>query len=235
MTVPELATVEGPAVAPTTTPRTIDSVIEVQVPNPNYNPNKINAGLSDKAGDKNSKALSPIGNSEPEYITEQQVIQVPVDDEDAFLEEQRVLDEERLNPRGINVIKKKKGNFIMWGDRLPSLDPAFKFAHQREQLSHYENTFLEEFDFIIFSLNDPIRRELLKVAFRAFFIPEFAKGALRGNDFDDAVQIKIDDENNTTVSEAAGDLNAEIKLRLAETVERFVMTVSKAGIFESLG
>lgn len=147
----------------------------------------------------------------------------------------KILNEERLNPRGINVIKKKKGNFIVWGDRLPSIDPNFKFAHQREQLSHYENIFLEEFDFIVFALNDPTRRDLLLVSFRTFFIPEFAKGAIRGKDLDDAVLVKIDDENNPEATVVLGDLNAQIKLRLAETVERFIITIGKAGIFESFG
>jgi hypothetical protein len=28
-----------------------------------------------------------------------------------------ILDEEMLNPVGISIIKKKSGNFILWGDR----------------------------------------------------------------------------------------------------------------------
>ena len=46
--------------------------------------------------------------------------------------------------------------------------------------------------------------------------------------------VVVSEENNTNATMAAGDMNAEIKLRLADTVERFVITVSKAGIFESL-
>jgi hypothetical protein len=32
-----------------------------------------------------------------------------------------------------------------------------------------------------------------------------------------------------------GDMNAEIKLRLADTVERFIISIGKQGIFESVG
>jgi hypothetical protein len=146
----------------------------------------------------------------------------------------KVLNEEFLNPQGINVCKFYKGNAIMWGARSISLDPAFKFVQHREQLSHYENIFRESFDFIIFAINDVSAREILKTSFTAFFLPEFAKGAIRGDDLEDAVSIKIDDENNPVEEMAAGNLHAEIKVRLADTVERFIITISKAGIFEDL-
>ena len=144
-----------------------------------------------------------------------------------------VLDEEFLNPVGISILIKKSGNFVIWGDRTLGLDPAFKFKHQRETLSHYENTFLENFDFIIFALNDSETQEQLKSAFVAFFTPEFAKGAIVGDSLTDAVVIKIDEENNTLITRAAGDLNAELGVRIVDTVERFIITISKLGITET--
>ena len=147
--------------------------------------------------------------------------------------EGKTLDEEFLNPIGIGVIKKLGGNFVLWGDRTAGIDPAFKFKHQRETLSHYENTFLENFDFIIFALNNSETQEQLKSTFIAFFTPEFAKGAIVGSSLADAVVIKIDDENNTLITRAAGDLNAEIGVRIVDTVERFIITISKLGITET--
>ena len=147
----------------------------------------------------------------------------------------RVLNEEILNPQGINVVKKLRGNFVMWGARTIALDPAWRWAQQRETLSHYERQILENFDWIIFAINDPIEQQSLITAFRAFFLPEWRKRALRGDSFEQAVSIKIDSEINTDATRAAGDLNAELKLRLADTVERFKVRISKAGIFEDLG
>ena len=144
----------------------------------------------------------------------------------------KVLDEEFLNPIGIQIIKFKEGNAIIWGDRTVGNDTAFKFKHQRELMSHYENTFLENFDFIIFALNNRKSQEILKSAFNVFFTPEFAKGAIEGRDVQDAAQIKIDDENNTQVTRDAGDLNAELSLRIVNTVERFIITISKLGVTE---
>lgn len=144
------------------------------------------------------------------------------------------LNEEILNPQGINVVKFVKGNAIIWGDRTVSIDPAWKWKHQRELMSHYENQLRESFDFIIFAINDKTAQALLFTSLRAFFQPEFAKGAVRGDKFEDAVQIKIDSDINTDATRAAGDLNAEIILRLADTIERFIIIVGKKGVFESV-
>lgn len=143
-------------------------------------------------------------------------------------------DEEFLNPIGINVLKFKEGNIIIWGDRSLSIDPAFKFKHQREYLSHVENVLLENFDYIIFALNNNETREQLKSSFIQYFAPELAKGAIVGDTLQDAINLKIDDENNTAITEANGDLNAELSLRIVNTVERFIITIGKLGVTESL-
>lgn len=144
------------------------------------------------------------------------------------------LNEELLNPQGVAVTKWVKGNAILWGDRTVSVDPAWKWKHQREQMSHYENILRESFDWIIFAINSNDTRGLLKTALLDMFRKEWKKQALRGKTEAEAYSIKIDDEINTNATMAAGDLNCEIKLRLPDTVERFVIRIGKAGIFESL-
>jgi hypothetical protein len=143
--------------------------------------------------------------------------------------------EEVLNPAGINVVKRTKGRFIMWGDRTIASDPTWKFAHHRELMSHYENELRENFDFIVFAINDPTTQGQVITSLREFFLPEWQKRAIRGNSLDDAAVIKVDNDVNTDATRAAGDLVAELKLKLADTIERFVIRVGKAGIFESVG
>jgi len=143
-----------------------------------------------------------------------------------------ILNEELLNPQGLNVVKKKQGNFVVWGGRTISKTSAFKWKTHRLQLSHYEHTFLESFDYVIFQLNNAATRQGLISTFRVFFAAEFAKGAVVGDSLSDAVSIKIDDENNTDATAAAGDLHAEILLKLVNFVERFVIRIGKQGIFE---
>lgn len=146
-----------------------------------------------------------------------------------------VLDEEVLNPAGIAVIKKVKGNFIIWGDRTLNLDPTWKWKHQRETMSYYEHVLQENFDWIVYAINDPVTEKLALSALKSFFIPEFTKRALRGATFEEACIIKLDEELNTDATRANGDMISEIKLRLADTVERFIIRIGKQGIFESVG
>ncbi|MGD9749384.1 MAG: hypothetical protein AB7W59_00150 [Acidimicrobiia bacterium] len=140
-----------------------------------------------------------------------------------------VLDEELLNPAGIAVIKRKRGNFVIWGDRTLHLDPTWKFKHQRELMSYYEQVLMENFDFIVFAINDPATEKDALTALKLFFQPELVKRAIR-----EEAQIKIDAENNTDATRATGDMFADIALRLADVVERFTIRIGKQGIFESV-
>lgn len=146
-----------------------------------------------------------------------------------------VINEEVLNPSGIQTIKKLKGRYVIWGDRTLYVDPAWLWKHQRELMSHYERTLLEAFDWIIFMINDPTTQALAYGALRSFFQPEHTKRAIRGATVDDAAAIKIDSENNTDDTRSTGDLNAEIGLRLADTVERFNISIGKRGVVANAG
>jgi len=147
-----------------------------------------------------------------------------------------ILNEEMLNPVGIAVIKKSKGNFIIWGDRTLNTDPTWKWKHQREQMSYYEHVLQESFDWIVFMINDKENEKLALAALKSFFIPEWLpKRAIRGDTFDEAAVIKLDEELNTDAVRAAGDMIAEVKLRLADTIERFIIRIGKQGIFEAAG
>lgn len=150
----------------------------------------------------------------------------------------RKLDEELLNPAGIGVVRKKQGNFVLWGDRTAHRDPAWKFKHQRELMSYYEHVLQENFDFIVFAINDAASDRTAETALLAFFLPEFTKRAIRGTTFvggsDPALILKVDAELNTNAVRAAGDKIAEVSLRLADTVERFIIRIGKQGIFEQV-
>lgn len=145
-----------------------------------------------------------------------------------------VLNEEYLNPIGIGLIKKKLGNFILWGDRTLAIDPNWRWKHQREQMCYYENVLAESFDWIVFMLNEPRTEKLVVTALKDFFLPEWRKGAIQGDTFEDAVIIKCDSELNTPAVRAAGDMKCQVSLALVGVVERLVIEISKQGIFESV-
>lgn len=160
-------------------------------------------------------------------ITFPDIVKLPTGD--------RTPSHEDLNPHGIAIIKFKNGNAIHWGDRTVSIDPTWKFKHHREQMSYYENDLREKFDWIIFAINDPIEDKKALSALKSYFRPELKKRALQGKDLNEAAIIKLDEEINTRDTRATGDMFAEISLWLADTVERFIITMSKQGIFDRAG
>lgn len=146
------------------------------------------------------------------------------------------LDREILAPAGIQSIKKVGTNFVHWGNTVPNLNAASSNKkNKREQLTHYINVLRENFGFIVFQLNDPETRDDALTSLTSYFMPEWKpKRALRGDRFSDAAEITIDDSNNTDATEAEGDLNAEITLRIVDLIDRFRISIGEAGIFESL-
>jgi hypothetical protein len=140
-----------------------------------------------------------------------------------------VLDEESLNPQGIQVLKFVGGNLIIWGDRTVSADPSWMWKHQREQMSHYGNVLRENFDWIIFAINDTVSWTMAWTELDKFFKQEVTNRAL------DGYNVKIDAENNTTDTKAKGNANCDIRLKFVDTIERFRIGMSKVGVFEDVG
>lgn len=161
-----------------------------------------------------------------EGVTLSTVVDLPTGD--------RQLNGEILNPAGIQYVRKHKGQYIIWGARIPSENTRYIFCQHRELMNHYINVLAESFDFIVFAINDAQERILLRPVFNIYFDAEFKKRAIKGDSLQDAIQLKIDGENNTAATEAAGEMNASLELRLADTVEKFNITVSKAGIREAI-
>jgi hypothetical protein len=159
-------------------------------------------------------------------VTLPRIVRLPIGD--------RKINGELLNPIGYQTVRKKNGNFVIWGARIPATNQAWKWKQQRELMSYYEHVLQESFPWIIFAINDKQEWPGLIAALKSFFIPEWRKRALRGDTFDQAISIKLDEEINTSLTMAQGDLNCEITLRLADTVERFIIAMGKAGIFEDL-
>jgi len=148
------------------------------------------------------------------------------------------LDEEVLNPSGINVVKWKQGGVyvILWGDRTLAESTAFRFYHKRAMLSQYEIDLLEGFDFTIFDINDPEADADVLAVLHDYFLPEYRKRALRGAAFingqNPAAIFKMDAENNTDATRGDGDQIVEISLRLADTIERLRIFIGPMGVVE---
>lgn len=148
------------------------------------------------------------------------------------------MDEEVLNPAGINVYRWTPGGGILiaWGDRTLDDSTAFRFYHKRVLLSQYEHDLQEGFDFAIFQINDPISDQRILAAMYDYFLPEWRKRAIRGETFvggsNPAAIFKMDEENNTDATRAQGDQIVEISLRLADVTERLRIFIGSMGVTE---
>ncbi len=141
---------------------------------------------------------------------------------------------EMLEPQGLTVIRKMSGNFVIWGGGTIALDSAWADKNHREQVSHYGHVLRSNFDWAVFENNNPTLWAKLQAAVTQYFLTEYGKEALDGATFDEACTIKVDAENNTEATKAAGDVNVEIALRLPKMVRRVVFHLSKAGLFEQV-
>jgi len=141
---------------------------------------------------------------------------------------------ELYNPVGINCIFQKDGNFVIWGDRTLSKTSTWRWKHQREVMSYYENVLLGANDWLIFSMNSPELWVLLKNYLKDFFYREFKKGALYSmtGKFEDACQIIVDWTNNTPATIDNGEVYAEIWLMIVGTVEKVKIGIGKQYIYE---
>jgi hypothetical protein len=145
-----------------------------------------------------------------------------------------VLNEEFLNPRGINVIRKRRGNFILWGDRMLAVNSEWRFAHAREVMSYWEQTLSENLDWVIFGFNDPQTRAQVVGALKEFFLGAYRRRALDNNlAFEDAAIIQSDLANNPAAVRAAGDAVVDVKVKITDVVERLKIRMSKQGVFDS--
>ena len=143
-----------------------------------------------------------------------------------------VPNEELISPTGVNLLKKYRGNVIIWGFRTLSPTAEWQWKNQREQMSYYERLLLSQFNWLIAMLNDKATWGLLHASLSDYFRGEYRKGALVGNTFKDACIIKIDEENNPTSAQVNGDLYADISLALPMAIERVTFRVGKAGVTE---
>ena len=144
------------------------------------------------------------------------------------------LNEEFLTPRGINTIARKGGSFVLWGDRSVTSNTAWSFKHQREVMSYYINVLRESFDFSVFEINDTTQWARVRSSLISFFRPQYNNRALDNSlPFDQALVIKIDGENNTDATKAAGNLNVAITVSIVNTIERLQFNIGKAGVQET--
>lgn len=141
------------------------------------------------------------------------------------------IDQETMNPAGVNVIRNLKNKGVVaWGARTRSSNPYFRFINTRVILNVLEETLEPAFDFMIFN---SVRGETftrIKETINVVCYRLWKAGALYGNTPSDAYGVICDDINNPALDLEAGILRADLWVVPAPTLERLFIQVNRTTI-----
>jgi phage tail sheath protein FI len=137
-------------------------------------------------------------------------------------------DQAKLNPKGINVIRKIKGvGNVAWGGRTVSSDPEWRYINVRRLFLFLEKSIENSTKWIVFEPND---RNLWKSITRnvsAFLKLQWMSGALVGDTEEEAYYVKCDEETNPQESIDLGRVITEIGVAPSKPAEFVIFRIAQ--------
>jgi phage tail sheath protein FI len=138
------------------------------------------------------------------------------------------LDQQNLNPWGINAIRSFRGRRIrVWGARSLAADDDsdWRFIHVRRLMSMIEKSVELSLRWTVFELNNFALRRTLVHSLSVFLEAIWRKGGLKGALPDQAFYVKCDDTNNPPVVVDSGQVICEIGVAVAVPMEFLVFEI----------
>lgn len=133
-----------------------------------------------------------------------------------------------LNPEGINCIRAFPGRGIrVWGARTLSSDPEWRYLNVRRLFNYLEESILSGTQWVVFEPNDHALWAKIRRTISAFLVNEWRKGALFGQNFEEAFYVKCDDETNPAESIDAGMVLCEIGVAPVKPAEFVIFRLSQ--------
>lgn len=134
----------------------------------------------------------------------------------------------KLNPAGINVIRKFEGvGIVLWGARTVSADPEWRYLNVRRLFLFLEESVEEATKWTVFEPNGPrLWKEIIRNV-SAFLRLQWAAGALVGQKEEDAFYVKCDEETNPPESVDAGRVITEIGVAPSKPAEFVIFRISQ--------
>jgi len=133
-------------------------------------------------------------------------------------------EQERLNPRGINVLREFPGRgLLVWGARTLSSEPLWKYVSIRRLFIFIERSIDEGTDWVVFEHNDePLWTRVIS-AIRNFLRSVWREGALAGQTEDDAFFVRCDRTTMTQDDILNGRLICEIGVAVVRPAEFIIL------------
>jgi uncharacterized protein len=137
-------------------------------------------------------------------------------------------DQGKLNPIGINVIRKFTGvGPVLWGARTTSSDPEWTYFNVRRFFLFVEQSVKAATKWAVFEPNDPALWKAITVAVSGFLRTQWINGALVGLKEDDAFYVKCDAETNPPESVDLGRVITEVGLAVVKPAEFVILRFSQ--------
>jgi phage tail sheath protein FI len=137
-------------------------------------------------------------------------------------------EQDLLNPMGVNCIRKFPGRGIrVWGARLLSSDPAWRYINVRRLFNYVEESIREGTQWVVFEPNDPFLWGRVTRDITAFLRTVWRSGALFGTTPEQSFYVKCDEELNPPEVRDQGQLIIEIGLAPVKPAEFVIFRISQ--------
>jgi phage tail sheath protein FI len=137
-------------------------------------------------------------------------------------------EQDLLNPMGVNCIRKFPGRGIrVWGARLLSSDPAWRYINVRRLFNYVEESIREGTQWVVFEPNDPFLWGRVTRDITAFLRTVWRGGALFGMTPEQSFYVKCDEELNPPEVRDQGQLIIEIGMAPVKPAEFVIFRISQ--------
>lgn len=137
-------------------------------------------------------------------------------------------DQEKLNPRGINVIRRFPGTGnAIWGARTVSTDPEWRLLNVRRLFLFLEGSIEASTSWVVFEPNDATLWKAITRNISAFLRLQWLAGALVGATEEQAFYVKCDAETNPPDSVLLGRVITEIGVAPSKPAEFVIFRIAQ--------
>lgn len=136
--------------------------------------------------------------------------------------------QEVLNPEGINVLRSFQGRgHRVWGARLASSDPEFKYVNVRRYFNYIASTLDRGTQWVVFEPNNDQLWERVTATVSDFLYDEWTSGALLGRTQDEAYFVRCGRSTMTQADIDNGRLICEVGMAIVYPAEFVIFRIGQ--------
>jgi uncharacterized protein len=138
-------------------------------------------------------------------------------------------DQDILNPPGVNLIRSLNGGILVWGARTVGGDDNgdFKYISTRRYFNYLRKSIEQGTQFVVFEPNSPALWQRILRSVGDFLLNEWRNGALFGDKPEQAFFVKCDNNTNTSVTIALGQVITEIGVAIVQPAEFVIFRIQQ--------